>query len=248
MGIVIDTKKGIAGDIVSAGLIGLGADETRLLPAMEYAGNQIGSTRIELVNFGDVKKLEVSFKEREHHLLESKAKKIFSKVAEDLSISRPYSDIGSRALSVLCEAERWVHKRDIRLSHMIDQHEAGEEAVLHEAKDILIDIVGLSVGLMDLRISDIYYLDWVNVGSGTVQFSHGEFEVPAPATEYVLNEHNIIWKKSETGEEMTTPTGASILAGCRAKRMISLEGRNPFRRSLSRGTKNLPPVPFYLIE
>ena len=46
MKLVIDTRNGIAGDIVNAGLIGLGDDEKEMISSMEYAGNHIGITRI----------------------------------------------------------------------------------------------------------------------------------------------------------------------------------------------------------
>jgi hypothetical protein len=247
MKLIIDTRNGIAGDIVSAGLIGLGANEKKLISEMEYAGNQIGSTEISLGIEGNARKLEISLESERNHLHESKAKEILSKLTNELAIDKFYKNIASSVLNILCEAERWVHSTDERLRKIMHLHGKGIEATLHEAKDILIDIIGLVVGLKELKISEIYYLDWVEVGGGVIRFSHGEFEVPAPATEYVLNKHNINWKRSGK-EEMATPTGVSILAGCKAKRISSLKGCLIIKKSLAKGTRDLPPISFYLIK
>lgn len=250
MKLVIDTRNSIAGDIVNAGLIGLGADQEQMISSMEYAGNHIGTTKIKpTVDYGAVK-LEVKIETDYDHLHESKAKEFLAKITNNLGISQFYRDIATRTLNVLCDAERYVHSNDKRLQHMLHHHhqEHNSEAILHEAKDILIDVIGLSVGLRELDISEIAYLDYVNVGKGTIRFSHGEFEVPAPATEYILHKYDINWKKLDTGGEMATPTGVSILAGCKAKRIDTLKDYRIIKKSLAKGTRGLPPISFYLME
>ncbi len=264
MKLIIDTKNGIAGDIVNAGLIGLGADEKRMISSMEYAGNHIGITKIKPDFDHGATKLEIKIETDHDHLHESKIKEFLAKITDDLDVNKFYREIATRTLNVLCEAERYVHSHDERLHHMLYHHhhahrkhnhrktyhhrEYNTEAILHEAKDILIDIVGLSIGLQELGISEIGYLDYINVGNGIIEFSHGKFEVPAPATEYILNKYRFNWKKSDTNEEMATPTGVSILAGCNAERICSLEDYCIIKKSLARGTRNLPPISFYLVE
>jgi len=273
MKLVIDTRNSIAGDIVNAGLIGLGADQEQMISSMEYAGNHIGTTKIKpTVDYGIVK-LEVKIETDYDHLHESKAKEFLAKITNNLGISQFYRDIAARTLNVLCDAERYVHSNDKRLQHMLHHYhhdpkkrnqfpdrkhthkemhyhhqEHNSEAILHEAKDILIDVIGLSVGLRELDISEIAYLDYVNVGKGTIRFSHGEFEVPAPATEYILHKYDINWKKLDTDGEMATPTGVSILAGCKAKRIDTLKDYRIIKKSLAKGTRDLPPISFYLME
>ena len=107
-------------------------------------------------------------------------------------------------------------------------HEDGNtnEAILHEAQDILMDIAGFVTGLKEFGIGKVRFIDHVNVGSGTISFSHGTFEVPAPATRYILDNHDIPWKKSnEYRSEMATPTGASILAGCKAQQVPGIANK-----------------------
>jgi hypothetical protein len=247
MKLIIDTRNGIAGDIVSAGLIGLGANERKLLSSMECSGNQIGSAEIRLAIEGNARKLEINLESERDHLHESEAKEILSKITNELVIDKFYKNIASNVLNVLCEAERWVHSNNKRLRKIVYYRGRSGEVALHEAKDILIDIIGLVVGLRELKISEIYYLDWVEVGGGVVRFSHGKFKVPAPATEYILNKYNINWKKLGN-EEMATPTGVSILAGCGAKRKGSLRDCLIIKKSLAKGTRDLPPISFYLVK
>jgi hypothetical protein len=250
MKLVIDTRNGIAGDIVNAGLIGLGANKQQMISSMEYAGNHVGTTKIKpTVDQGTIK-LDVKIERDYDHLHESKAKELLAEIIGDLGISQFYRDIATKTLNILCDAERYVHSNDKRLQHMLHHHhrEQGSEAVLHEAKDILIDVIGLSIGLRELDISEIGYLDYVNVGKGIIRFSHGEFDVPAPATEHILNKYDIHWKKLNTDGEMATPTGVSILAGCKAKRIDTLEDYLIIKKSLAKGTRGLPPISFCLME
>jgi hypothetical protein len=88
-------------------------------------------------------------------------------------------------------------------------------------------------------------MDYVNVGGGTVTFSHGTLDVPTPATRHILDAHHIPWKKSDIAFEMATPTGASILAGCGASRIVA----EPVyaREALAGGTRPLPPIHFMLV-
>jgi uncharacterized protein (TIGR00299 family) protein len=51
---------------------------------------------------------------------------------------------------------------------------------------------------------------FINVGSGTVQTSHGIFPIPAPATAELLK--GIPFYQSSTQFELATPTGAAIIS------------------------------------
>lgn len=251
MKLVIDTRNGIAGDIISAGLIGLGANEEKMISNMDYAGNFLGKTKIEKLLDGNSIKLDIQLESEKEHLLESKAIELLSKITNDLNMDKTYTDIARNILKVLCEAEKNVHSSEqFKFPKLKDNlpKEQSNEAILHEAKDILIDIIGFCTALQELGIKEIFYLDHINVGNGLIKFSHGTFNVPTPATEYILNKFNLKWKKSHVPHEMATPTGTSILAGSNAKRIRSLKDNEIIKKAHGKGTRDLLPVAFYLLE
>jgi hypothetical protein len=106
------------------------------------------------------------------------------------------------ALSIfqkLSEAESKSHNIPIEKVHF---HEVG-------AVDSICDIVGACVALDNLDVSEVY-CSKINVGSGTVNTSHGVLPVPAPATAELLAGKPVYCSGPET--ELTTPTGAAFLA------------------------------------
>lgn len=89
---------------------------------------------------------------------------------------------------------------------------AVEDLHLHElsAADTLTDIVGFWVAIESLEIGEIT-ASAINLGSGIVSFSHGRFGVPAPATAELLRGIPVFGSQ-DAAIELTTPTGAAILA------------------------------------
>ena len=94
-------------------------------------------------------------------------------------------------------------------------HGIPEESIhFHEASgiDTLVDIVGISIALDDLKLFDekVFCLP-VSVGGGSVTFSHGTMSNPAGAILEIFKNSNLIIKGNNANEELTTPTGACIL-------------------------------------
>jgi len=133
-----------------------------------------------------------------------------------------------------------LHKRGVPHSH------AGEEAVLHEAQDILLDVVGAAVGLQYLRVDmqGVRCFTPVAVGGGVIHFSHGALPAPAPATAAILKRHRIPHVAGPVDVELLTPTGAAILAAlhplwsCRQP----LDEEALLARGVGLGTRNLRPL------
>jgi uncharacterized protein (TIGR00299 family) protein len=110
----------------------------------------------------------------------------------------------NRALDIftrIAEAEACVHGT------------TAEDVAFHEvgALDSIIDIVGAAVCL-DLLKPDRITCSEVELGGGMVRCAHGMLPVPAPAT--VLLTRGMPVKTGGFPKEMTTPTGAAILASC----------------------------------
>jgi len=258
MNLIIDTRNGLAGDIACAGLLGLGADQENMVPAMTYAAELIGPARIlPFIAEGNYS-MEIELDSNFDPLSESTAFTFLDDIFDRFDILPRYQDFGYEILATICNAERYVHLHDPRLGHMLThphhhpRHPAfaksRQEALLHETQDILVDITGFVTGLQELEIHRVSYISHVNVGNGSITFSHGTFEVPAPATKHILETHGIVWLKSEHYEsEMTTPTGASILAGSRARRILGVEELKIIEEVKARGSRReLPAIGFYL--
>lgn len=128
-------------------------------------------------------------------------------------------------------------------------HHASEEAWLHEAQDVLIDIVGAAMGLQLLQSpTSAILIKPVSLGGGTIKFSHGEMSVPAPATKIIMDKFAIANTMGPISVELCTPTGSAILAalGCALNQDVDVQ--NPTNYGSSRGGKDLdiPPLKLYL--
>jgi len=99
----------------------------------------------------------------------------------------------------LAEAEAHVHGTTVEKVHF---HEVG-------AVDSIADIVGSAVGF-DLLGIETVVASPVPVGSGRIRIAHGPVNVPAPATAELLR--GVPLAESTVEAELTTPTGAAILA------------------------------------
>jgi len=107
-----------------------------------------------------------------------------------------------RALDIftrIAQAEAQVHGKAL------------EEVAFHEvgAIDSIIDIVGTAICLDILRPDQITASE-IELGGGTVTCAHGVLPVPAPAT--LLLVQGLPVRTGGFTKEMTTPTGAAILA------------------------------------
>ncbi len=101
-----------------------------------------------------------------------------------------------------------LHRRGIPHTH------PGRAGRLHEAQDIVADLTAAAWGLQSLGapLGEVVCLAPVAVGGGTVFTSHGRLPVPAPATQFILDEHHIPYAPGPEEVELLTPTGAAILA------------------------------------
>jgi uncharacterized protein (TIGR00299 family) protein len=131
---------------------------------------------------------------------------------------RPYRDV----LKLLAAAELpvRVHERAVavfeRLAvvegriHSVDP----EDVEFHEvgAIDSIVDVVGSCAALEALAVDDVR-ASAVAVGTGTVRSSHGLLPNPAPAVAALLADAGIPTYGVDIPVELTTPTGAALLAG-----------------------------------
>ncbi|MEJ5293420.1 MAG: nickel pincer cofactor biosynthesis protein LarC [Candidatus Methanosuratincola sp.] len=95
-------------------------------------------------------------------------------------------------------------------------------AVLHElgSIDTVIDIIGTfkAIELLGVETS-VFFTTPVAVGCGAVPSSHGLLPIPAPATLSIISHAGLPITKTEVQQELTTPTGAALLAVLTAGRI-----------------------------
>ncbi len=115
--------------------------------------------------------------------------------------------LGMAMLENIIHAEAHVHQKDPNSIHL---HELG-------AVDTILDIVGTIYGLQELGLFHPHspltlYSTPIAIGAGTVRSAHGIMPVPAPATAQILQRFQMECIHGPFEKELTTPTGAVILA------------------------------------
>ena len=105
---------------------------------------------------------------------------------------------GLRVFRRLFDAEARVHGTTVGRVHL---HELG-------AVDAMVDIMGTLICLEMLDIVQVICSP-INLGSGTINTSHGTLPVPAPATAELIKGMPVY---SEGAGELATPTGVALMA------------------------------------
>ncbi|MFW9849347.1 MAG: nickel pincer cofactor biosynthesis protein LarC [Candidatus Thorarchaeota archaeon] len=128
---------------------------------------------------------------------------IIDSVSEELELSKKATQFAKDALNEILVAESKAHDTPIEELHL---HETG-------SIDTILDIVGAAYLLEKAGyLGEVQILcTKVAVGSGTINTSHGELEVPVPAVSEIIVEHNLPIHNGDAKTEVLTPTGAAVL-------------------------------------
>ena len=102
---------------------------------------------------------------------------------------------------ILAQAEAKVHGCKVEETHF---HEVGLGMTIRE-------ILGMCSAVELLGKPNLVITD-VQVGSGTVECSHGILDTPAPATASILKDYGIHIAKDRLQGELCTPTSAAFIA------------------------------------
>ncbi len=122
-----------------------------------------------------------------------------SALIEDASLPPRVADRALRVFRALATVESALHHRPLDQVHF---HEVG-------GHDAIVDIVGTAAALEVLEV-DTVTASAVATGNGTVRSAHGRLPNPAPATVRLLEDVPTYGR--DVALELTTPTGAAILA------------------------------------
>jgi pyridinium-3,5-bisthiocarboxylic acid mononucleotide nickel chelatase len=188
---------GIAGDMALGSLLDAGADEREVVQLVERlpVGGWKLATEPTMRNGIAATGLTV-------HAEESGIVRTHGHIAGLIEEGRLPDRVRDRALAVfraLAEAEGRLHRRPPDQVHF---HEVG-------GIDAIVDIVGTCAALEVLGIDSVY-ASAVATGTGMIRSAHGALPNPAPAVVELLRGAPTYGR--DIGMELTTPTGAALLA------------------------------------
>jgi uncharacterized protein (TIGR00299 family) protein len=193
----LDCNSGISGDMTLAALIDAGVSIGAInaaLGSLGLPGLRLTAAEVKRHGFRATQVTVESEPEHAHRHLGQ----ILAMIDAGRLTDRQ-KELARRIFTRLGEAEARVHGVAIEAVHF---HEVG-------AADSIADIVGTAVA-WDLLGADRLIASPVPTGTGKIRIAHGECGVPAPATAELLR--GIPLAACQVEGEMTTPTGAAILA------------------------------------
>ena len=200
-----DAFNGVSGDMIVGALIHLGLpidhlrEELSKLELDDYVLEVEEIERQGIVGINFCVRSELK-KEAHHHHHEHEMRG-FKKIQSLIENSKLDPWVKDKSIAIfrrLGEAEAKVHRTPIDKVHF---HEVG-------ALDSIIDIVGACVGFRYFKVQ-CFFSSPLNLGGGTVTFSHGTWPVPAPATAELVASFPVLLGTLQG--ELTTPTGAAVV-------------------------------------
>jgi uncharacterized protein (TIGR00299 family) protein len=193
-----DAFNGVSGDMILGGLLDLGLPLDHLrrrLAALSLEPYRLTSRKIDRNGLsGTDFRVEI---ENGRHSHGRTPGQIYGLI-ERSGLEDPVKEMALSVFRRLARAEAAVHGEAVEHVHF---HEVG-------AVDAIVDIVGACIGFHYFGARR-FFSSPLNLGSGTVTFSHGTWPVPAPATAHLVRGYPVVM--GEVQAELTTPTGAAIV-------------------------------------
>ena len=200
---------GISGDMILCSLIDLGADKNKIIDGVKSAEKFLPNSEIRKIDFIKIKKhgiesttLILDIDENIHERKGSEVKLALINSLNEINLSEKVKNFAESCIDTLILAESKVHGIPAESVHF---HEAS-------SIDTLVDIIGVAIAVENLAILDEEIVSMpICVGGGTVTFSHGVMTNPASAILEIFKNSNLTIYGGNIKNELTTPTGASIL-------------------------------------
>ncbi|MGI0002643.1 MAG: LarC family nickel insertion protein, partial [Nitrosopumilaceae archaeon] len=210
MVVIIDSQvAGISGDMVLSALINIGAKKSKVIDGINVAANYLSGSKIQKIDFEKIVKhgteatqLLLDIKENTHERKGMEIQECITLASDKIGLSEKARVFARESIRSLISAESKIHGESIESVHF---HEAS-------SVDTVVDIIGTAIALDDLNffVEEIISTP-VAVGGGTLNFSHGTVSNPASAILEIFRNTNIIISGGQVKDELTTPTGASLL-------------------------------------
>ncbi len=190
---------GVAGDMIVAALIDLGAQESVVRDQLERLALPGWQLEVRPTSRRGLTAtaVDVTVPDQDHHQPWSRIDALLA----DGGLESAVADGARRTFAALARAEASVHGIDV---DQVNFHEVG-------ALDAIVDVVGAWAALWSLGDAAMPTVASapVGLGSGTAPMAHGVLPVPAPAVLELLTGHPTT--PVDTGLETATPTGVALL-------------------------------------
>lgn len=208
---VIDCQvAGIAGDMLMSSLVDAGASKSKIADAIFACQDFLKGSKIAKVNFAKIvshgfaaTQLQMKYTDSVRERKGSEMHHSLVRCCDSLGLEQRAKTFALESLKTIISAEARIHGEEFDSVH------------LHEASsiDTLADLVGCAVALQDLKLLDSrIYSTKVAVGGGLLKFSHGTIPNPASAILEIFKNRQFVLVGGQAEEELTTPTGAAMLA------------------------------------
>lgn len=176
--------------------------------------------------------------ENEEEILERNASemlRILANCCDVTNLSEMAKKFVMETMKIIIRVESRIHDKEVKDLH------------LHESSsiDTAADLIGSATALDDLNLffDTTFYSTKVAVGGGTTQFSHGTIPNPTNAVLEIFRILEIPIAGGPVHSEMTTPTGAAILAGLNPKIISTYPEFIPHKIGYGAGFKKFDGVP-----
>ena len=188
---------GIAGDMALGSLLDAGADFSELLTILRRLPLGGWGLRAEPVLRAGIAATHAVVETTDDVVVRTHAHIVG--LVEEARLPQRVTRRALDTFAVLAEVEGKLHRRPPEQVHF---HEVGSH-------DAVIDVVGTAAALEILGVDEVFASP-VATGMGTIRSAHGFLPNPAPAVVRLL--HGIPTWGRDLNLELTTPTGAAILA------------------------------------
>ena len=213
---VIDPQiAGISGDMLLCALVNIGANKSKIIDGVYLAQDYLKNSKIKNIDFTKVQKhgiqatkIVLDIDENVDERKGTDVRNCISLASDKIGLAEKAKSFATSAIDTLLAAETRVHGTTIESVH------------LHEASglDTVIDIVGTAIALNDLGYFDDEIITTpVAVGGGMLSFSHGVTTNPGGAILEIFKNSKITISGGKVKDELTTPTGASMLVNLATK-------------------------------
>lgn len=241
--VVIDPQvAGISGDMFLSALVDCGANKNKIINNIKTIEKLFSDTIIKKIEFinsesNGIRATKFLF-DIEEKLLERNASemlRILANCCDVTNLSELAKKFVMETMKTIIRVESRIHNKEVKDLH------------LHESSsiDTAADIIGSATALDDLNLlyDTTFYSTKVAVGGGTTQFSHGTIPNPTNAVLEIFRILELPIAGGPAHSEMTTPTGAAILAGLNPKIISTYPEFIPHKIGYGAGFKKFEGIP-----